>query len=112
VNLAVLRLYQLQPSSAKKELIAKILLKALMQLPYADYKICVQVLPERLQVGRKQINTGQMHQLSWLCSMGVWALASPVPNYAQKHGRTSALLVFPMPPSIHTSWDVRVWYIA
>jgi len=50
VNLAVLRLYQLQPADAKKDIIAKILLKALMQLPKSDYKICIQVLPERLQV--------------------------------------------------------------
>lgn len=50
VATAVLRCYQLQPSTANKELIAKTLLRALMQLPRPDYKICLQLLPEKLVV--------------------------------------------------------------
>ena len=50
VATAVLRCYQLQPSTANRELIAKTLLRALMQLPKPDYKICLQLLPEKLVV--------------------------------------------------------------
>ena len=80
VNLAVLRLYQLQPSSAKKDLIAKILLKALMQLPHADYKICVQVLPERLQVRTEHINPGPVQDLWAGSGSGCGALALVTPG--------------------------------
>lgn len=48
VAVAVLRLYQLQPSVAKKELIARTLLSALMQMPRPDYRICIHLLPEKL----------------------------------------------------------------
>lgn len=50
VATTVLRCYQLQPASANKELIAKTLLRALMQLPRPDYKVCIHLLPERLVV--------------------------------------------------------------
>lgn len=59
--MAVLRLYQLQPSVAKTDKIAKIFLKSLMQLPAPDYKICSHVLPEKLQVGLEQ------------CAAAVWS---------------------------------------
>lgn len=49
-NLALLRLYQFQPHSVKPVVLAKVLLKTLMQLPSHDYKICVHLVPERLQV--------------------------------------------------------------
>lgn len=54
VATTVLRCYQLQPTSANKELIAKTLLRALMQLPRPDYKICIHLLPERLVVSWQQ----------------------------------------------------------
>jgi hypothetical protein len=54
VATTVLRCYQLQPSSANKELIAKTLLRALMQLPRPDYKICIHLLPERLVVSQQR----------------------------------------------------------
>jgi hypothetical protein len=47
---AVLRLYQLNPAVASKDLIATTLLKALMQMPKPDYRICIQLLPEKLVV--------------------------------------------------------------
>lgn len=49
-SLAVLRLYALQPSIARPDTVAKILLKALTQLPSADYKTCIYLVPERMQV--------------------------------------------------------------
>ncbi|WIA43891.1 hypothetical protein OEZ86_010301 [Tetradesmus obliquus] len=48
VATAVFRLYQLQPSVARKELIARALLKALSQMPQQDYRILIHLLPERL----------------------------------------------------------------
>lgn len=51
-NLALLRFYQFSPASAKTGVIVKVLLKAVMQLPSPDFKACVHLIPERLQVGR------------------------------------------------------------
>lgn len=48
-NLALLRFYQFQPTAVKPALLAKVLLKALMQLPGQDFKVCVHLVPERLQ---------------------------------------------------------------
>lgn len=48
-NLALLRNYQIQPSSAKPAYVVKVLLKALMQLPQPDFKICEHALSDRLQ---------------------------------------------------------------
>lgn len=55
VAAAVFRIYQLQPSAANKDLIAKTLLRALMQLPRPDYRVLIHILPERLVVSA--INT-------------------------------------------------------
>ena len=57
--LAVLRLYALQPASARPDTVAKILLKALCQLPAADYKTCAYLVPERLQVAARRTQAGQ-----------------------------------------------------
>eukprot|EP00798_Chlamydomonas_sp_ICE-L_P020020 gene20020-26736_t len=48
-NLALLRFYQFQPSSTKIPILAKVLLKSVMQLPQPDFKICAHLIPERLQ---------------------------------------------------------------
>lgn len=48
-NLALLRLYQFQPHLAKPAVLAKVLVKALMQLPSPDYKLCIHLVPERSQ---------------------------------------------------------------
>lgn len=48
-NLALLRFYQINPPSTKVALVAKVLLKAIMQLPNPDFKACVHLLSERLQ---------------------------------------------------------------
>jgi hypothetical protein len=50
VATAVFRLYQLQPTLARKELVAKALLKALSQMPKQDYRILIHLLPEKLVV--------------------------------------------------------------
>ncbi|MEW5299639.1 MAG: hypothetical protein WDW38_004312 [Sanguina aurantia] len=48
-NLALLRLYQFHPSLIKVPVIVKILLKAITQLPGAEYKACIHLVHERLQ---------------------------------------------------------------
>lgn len=50
VNLALLRFYQINPNLMNASLVAKILCKALMQLPDPDFKLCLHLLPERVQV--------------------------------------------------------------
>lgn len=49
-NLALLRLYQFHPSLIKVPVIVKVLLKAITQLPGAEYKACIHLVHERLQV--------------------------------------------------------------
>lgn len=49
-SLALLRLYQLQPASTNATLVAKVLLRALMQLPQPDYRSCLHVVTDRVQV--------------------------------------------------------------
>lgn len=39
-NLAVLKLYQFNPASFKKEVVVQILLKALTNLPHTDFVLC------------------------------------------------------------------------
>ncbi|KAG2483327.1 hypothetical protein HYH03_017775 [Edaphochlamys debaryana] len=48
-NVTLLRFYQFSPASVKPAVIAKILIKAIMQLPSQDYRCCITLLPERLQ---------------------------------------------------------------
>lgn len=45
----MLRLYALQPASARPETVAKVLLRALAQLPALDYRTCLLLVPERAQ---------------------------------------------------------------
>ena len=49
-NLALLRFYQFSPVSVKPQVVAKVLIKAMMQLPNQDFKSCITLVPERLQV--------------------------------------------------------------
>ncbi|GMH43847.1 hypothetical protein BSKO_11781 [Bryopsis sp. KO-2023] len=49
VNMALLRFYQINPESTNAMLVAKILCKALMQLPDPDFKLCLHLLPEKVQ---------------------------------------------------------------
>ncbi|KAF6256180.1 eukaryotic translation initiation factor 3k [Scenedesmus sp. NREL 46B-D3] len=48
VATAAFRLYQLQPSLARRDLIARVLLRALAQMPKQDYRILIHMLPEKL----------------------------------------------------------------
>jgi len=48
VGLAVLKLYQFHPDELKAASVAKVLIKALMQLPQTDYLACTYLVPERI----------------------------------------------------------------
>ena len=45
-NLATLKLYQFHPEKSNPTVIAKILVKALMNLPNSDYLLCTYLVPE------------------------------------------------------------------
>jgi translation initiation factor 3 subunit K len=48
-NIALLRFYQYNPSTAKVPLVCKVLMKALMQLPGTDFMLCLYLLPVAVQ---------------------------------------------------------------
>jgi len=48
-NLAILKLYQFHPSKVDKTVVAKILIKALMNLPHTHFLLCSYLVNERLQ---------------------------------------------------------------
>jgi len=77
VNLAVLRLYHIAPSTAKPAIVVKILLKAMMQLPNPDFKSCVHLLSERLQTEDKVAKIIQLASALETTRFGdFWSLAS------------------------------------
>jgi len=47
-NLTVLKFYQFHPEKTQKFVIAKILIKALMNLPSTDFSLCMYLIPEKL----------------------------------------------------------------
>ena len=47
-NLATLKLYQFHPAQLKAPVVAKILVKALMNLPNTDFLLCTYLIPERV----------------------------------------------------------------
>lgn len=47
-NLALLKLYQFHPHKSDKAAIAKVLIKALMQMPSTDFLLCSYQVPERI----------------------------------------------------------------
>jgi len=55
-NLALLKLYQFNPSSARTEVIAQILLKALTNLPHTDFVLC-KCLIDTNHLGDRTIET-------------------------------------------------------
>lgn len=49
-NLCLLRLYQFETSRMNIQIVARILVKALMALPAPDFNLCMFLIPERLQM--------------------------------------------------------------
>ncbi|TQD93692.1 hypothetical protein C1H46_020696 [Malus baccata] len=47
-NLCPLRLYQVEPDRMSTQIIARILVKALMAMPSPDFSLCLFLIPERV----------------------------------------------------------------
>jgi len=54
-NLAVLKLYQYQPSLSNTDIISKILIKSLMALPANDFSLCMFLIPDQLLIDNAQL---------------------------------------------------------
>jgi len=66
-NLVLLRLYQFLPSAVKHAVVAKVLLKAVMQLPKPDFKVCIHLINSKLQVRGGLPRTGKSQTLDDGC---------------------------------------------
>ncbi|KAG0503873.1 hypothetical protein HPP92_003945 [Vanilla planifolia] len=49
-NLCLLRLYQFEPQRMNTEIVARILIKALMAMPAPDFSLCLFLIPEQVQM--------------------------------------------------------------
>ncbi|CAN6563606.1 unnamed protein product [Malus baccata var. baccata] len=49
-NLCLLRLYQFEPNRMSTQIVARILVKALMAMPSPDFSLCLFLIPERVQM--------------------------------------------------------------
>nr|XP_043623890.1 eukaryotic translation initiation factor 3 subunit K [Erigeron canadensis] len=49
-NLCLLRLYQFEPERMSSQIVARILIKALMAMPAPDFSLCLFLIPERVQM--------------------------------------------------------------
>ncbi|XP_051150706.1 eukaryotic translation initiation factor 3 subunit K [Andrographis paniculata] len=49
-NLCLLRLYQFEPERMSTQIVARILIKALMAMPAPDFSLCLFLIPERVQM--------------------------------------------------------------
>ncbi|KAJ4708833.1 Eukaryotic translation initiation factor 3 subunit K [Melia azedarach] len=49
-NLCLLRLYQFEPERMNTQIVARILIKALMAMPAPDFSLCLFLIPERVQM--------------------------------------------------------------
>jgi translation initiation factor 3 subunit K len=78
-NLAVLKLYQFHPEQLKVPTVAKILVKALMNLPSTDYLACTYLLPERV-LDEEPISTiaAVAAKLESCSFREVWAVITPM----------------------------------
>ena len=74
-NLALLRFYQINPQSTKLGLVAKVLLKAIMQLPNPDFKACGHVLSEKVQVSDAESHCERVRVRS---SAGIAGITPPL----------------------------------
>lgn len=49
-NLCLLRLYQFEPARMSIQIVARILIKALMAMPAPDFSLCLYLIPEQVQL--------------------------------------------------------------
>merc|ERR1712087_79614 len=78
-NLAVLKLYQFHPDKSNITTVAKILVKALMNLPATDYLLCTYLIPERVQEVELISDVAAIAKLLEKCSFRqVWEAVEPL----------------------------------
>ncbi|PSS02061.1 Eukaryotic translation initiation factor 3 subunit K like [Actinidia chinensis var. chinensis] len=56
-NLCLLRLYQFEPERLSTQIVARILVKALMAMPAPDFSLCLFLIPERVGSSHVLINS-------------------------------------------------------
>jgi len=79
VCLATLKLYQFNPSELKEPMVAKILIKALMNLPNTDYLACTYLVPERVQEAEPIKTITAVASLLETCSFrAFWEAVKPL----------------------------------
>jgi len=78
-NLAVLKLYQFHPDKNNVEIISKILVKALMNLPTTDFLLCTYLIPERVQEVEVLSKLAAIASLLETCAFRqVWSEMAPL----------------------------------
>ncbi|XP_057537492.1 eukaryotic translation initiation factor 3 subunit K [Amaranthus tricolor] len=90
-NLCLLRLYQFEPERMSTQIIARILIKALMAMPAPDFSLCLFLIPERVQLEEQfktlivlshYLETARFHQF-WEEAAKNRHLLEPVPGFEQ-----------------------------
>lgn len=67
VYLALLRMYQFQPGRANVQVMARILIKALMALPAMDFSLCMSLIPDRFHSEDPFATLAKLSQLLETC---------------------------------------------
>ncbi|KAL1515425.1 hypothetical protein AB1Y20_002051 [Prymnesium parvum] len=78
-NLATLKLYQFHPEKTNSGIVARILLKALMNLPMTDYLLCTYLISESVLESEPISHISAVASLLETCSFrAVWASLKPI----------------------------------
>ena len=78
-NLAVLKLYQFHPDKNNVGVVAKILVKALMNLPNTDFLLCTYLIPDRVQELEPIASIATLATLLETCAFRkVWQSLTPL----------------------------------
>lgn len=92
-NLSILKMYLLHPSLTDVDVIEKILLKALMAFPAADFSLCLFQIPERYHTNLKDI-IGLARQLEMAKFKTFWKEAEDVVLLNEAKGWQDAVRKF------------------
>ncbi|KAG5546957.1 hypothetical protein RHGRI_012852 [Rhododendron griersonianum] len=65
-NLCLLRLYQFEPERLSTQIVARILVKALMAMPAPDFSLCLFLIPERVVLCLNPAGNSLSHLVSWI----------------------------------------------
>jgi translation initiation factor 3 subunit K len=94
-NLCLLRLYQFEPERMSTQIVARILVKALMAMPAPDFSLCLFLIPERVQMEEQfktlivlshYLETGRFRQF--------WDEAAKTPHILEAVPGTNQFLLY------------------